>query len=191
MLPEFGARRILRRKGRTWNPKKRQRIVRQTLEKAHTEGYSEVLLSEKLAFKEQEAGLELRAAYLHKFMPFEQVCISFSGEGGTFEAREAVMLLSPYLRRMRKVIFGGEESVATELFTDYLFYEYGIVPEKKKNMQIRDSSGGERLVWLDFDDPAADKRSALQDFAFYSRINHAEALKFLDTTIKNGYNTES
>jgi len=191
LLPEFAGRSVFKRKGRAWKAKDKQRIIQRTVNRANIEGYGEVLLSAELAGKAQEVPSELLAAYLHSHKPFEQVCICFSGDGGTFEAREAVVLLAPYLRRIRKVYFAGEEGSAAELFTDYLFYEYGIVPERKGKRHKEEEHVQSQWICLDFYVGESEKRPALPNLASYLRINHAQALKFLDTRIKNGYNTES
>lgn len=192
MFPEFAGRGFWTKTGRAWKPKVKQPILQRTLESVRKETvYSEILLAPELSVEEQEIPLELRAAYLHRYAPFERVCVSFSGEGGTFEAREAVLLLSPYLKRIRTVMFDGEECGASEMFADYLYYEYGIMPERVHKASKRNSQISGEMILLDFGGRAAAGKNTLPFLCSYRCINNAETLKFLDTTIKNGYNTES
>lgn len=189
MLPEFSGRKLGSRKGKAWKPKVKQQLLQRTLEKVREEStYSEILLTSQLSLEKQEVPIELQAAYLHRHAPFDRVYVCFSGEGGTFEAREAILLLSPYLKRMRQVVLSGKESAATELFSEYLYYEYGIVPERKRKMVGASGRASEKPVVLDLGNRAAEEGVPL---GACQCINNEETLKFLDTTIKNGYNTES
>lgn len=189
MLPEFSGRKLGSRKGKAWKPKVKQQLLQRTMEKVREESaYSEILLASQLSLGNQEVPLELRAAYLHRHAPFDRVYVCFSGEGGTFEAREAILLLSPYLKRTRQVIVIGEACAATELFSEYLYYEYGIVPERKIKIVGASSRASGKPVVLDLGNRAAEEGVPL---GVCQCINDEETLKFLDTTIKNGYNTES
>lgn len=189
MLPEFCGRRFGTKKGKTWNPKQKQLMVQRTLERVCREAaHCEMVLDAQLAFEQQEIPLELKAAYLHNYVPFESVCVCFSGEGGTFEAREAILLLSPYLKRMRQVILCGETCAATELFSEYLYYEYGIVPERKLTIGQFGVQRFEMPIVLVFGNQKIDEMASVRASHV---IDNEETWKFLDTTIKNGYNTES
>lgn len=250
LLPEFEKKVFGKRCGRAWNEKSRAKILEKTLEHAQKQGtYYEILSAPELSKEGERVPLELWAAYLHQYAPLQKVCVAFSKEGEPFEAREAVLLLSPYLKRIHQVILACSECAAKDMFSDYLYYEYGIIPESipeqaaqnlssdlprvsdrtqgEKAEELRKESGesqgekGERLrkafersqgekteglrkesgrsvrqraenvVFLDLRSREEENTDLEPVLGEYHCINSAETLKFLDTTIKNGYNTES
>lgn len=265
LLPEFEKKVFGKRCGKAWNEKSRTKILEKTLEHVQKQGtYYEILSAPELSKEGERVPLELWAAYLHQYAPLQKVCVVFSKEGGPFEAREAVLLLSPYLKRINQVILACSECAAKDMFSDYLYYEYGIIPESipeqavqnlfsdlprvsdrmrgEKTEELREASGesqgekgerlrktsgesqgesaeglrkasgesqrekGERLrktsgrsvrqraenvVFLNLRSGEEENTDLGPVLGEYHCINSAETLKFLDTTIKNGYNTES
>lgn len=235
LLPEFEKKVFGKRCGRAWNEKSRTKILEKTLEHVQKQGtYYEILSAPELSKEGERVPLELWAAYLHQYAPLQKVCVAFSKEGGPFEAREAVLLLSPYLKRIHQVILACSECAAKDMFSDYLYYEYGIIPEsipeqavqnlssdlpkvsdrtqgeKAKELRkafersqgesvegLRKESGrgvrqrAENVVFLDMRSGEGENTDLGPVLGEYHCINSAETLKFLDTTIKNGYNTES
>lgn len=217
LLPEYAGKHFFTGGGRKWKPKIKQRILLNTLENVkQMQEYREIVIDPDLSriFRAeqdrsedaeslpqiQELPRELVAAHLHSKEPFERVCVVFSEDGGTFEAREAILLLSSYLRKIRQVLMIGEDGVATELFSDYLYYEYGLVPDRceKLSQSLRAWEANkkmlgvaEKIVCLDLGGGSITAEEYMGVLNESWCINPRETLKFLDTKIKNGYNTES
>lgn len=203
LLPEYAGKILFTGRGRKWKDKVRQTILQRTLEcvkqmpehreivdASGAEGASAGIQEVPGGFA-AEVPWELVAAHLHSKVPFEQVCVFFSEDGGAFEAREAIFLLAPYLRKMRQVTVIGKDSVATELFSDYLYYEYGLVPDRYEKMVLRACGASEKVIYLDLGGKESFEGDIAGKLETNWCINRGETLKFLDTVIKNGYNTES
>ena len=79
---------------------------------------------------------------------------------GMQDAEQLMELLIPYLPRLKQVVWTGEEGTVSESLQNYLYEEYGMI-----------------LLF--------DRR--IPDGAVV--IRRAQAWKFLDATVKNGYNT--
>lgn len=149
----------------------------------------ETVFSEKLCFlmgKDSEIPLYLFAVGLKRLkerQPFAHISISLPEECGYAAAENMVELLQPYLSKINYVIFVGEESESAAWVEDYLYGEYGIVMSYDKWPQ-------RNTVWLDLGEKRA---PVLEKFAADNGICHlsrGEMLKFLDTIVKNEYNTK-
>lgn len=221
LLPEYAGKHFFTGRGRKWKTKAKRRILLRTLEKVeqmseHREcvihqDLRQVLIAGQEPEEESEGSFpieelprELIAAHLHSKALFDSVRVFFSEDGGTYEAREAILLLSPYLRKIRQVMVIGEEGITTELFSDYLYYEYGLVADRYNKMPLCPRAGGTdkvmalrscdasgKAVCLDLSGKVIPEGEHMGVFKETWCINPRETLKFLDTTIKNGYNTES
>lgn len=129
---------------------------------------------------------ELFAAYLYdsrERYSFKHMNITLSADCGLLTAESVIRLLNPYLSQINTVTFTGEETESTWTVEDYLYEEYGITAAYKKRPE-------KDTVWLDFDNKEA---KHLISYAFENgiyRISRSEILKFLDTTVKSGYNTK-
>ena len=113
----------------------------------------------------------------------DTVSLTLPREGGFMLGEKLLWLLKPYLSRMNNVVFAGEESQATNEIEAYLYEEYGILSSYSKKPQ-------KNTVWIDFGEKqdVSLARYATENGIY--QLNDTEVLKFLDTIIKNGYNTE-
>ncbi len=210
LLPEYGSRNLLTGKGKQWKGKVKRKILHRTLEKVkEMQNGSEWVISPSLKNNEEqrkrmekskgdaplerttEIPAELTAAHLHSYVPFDKVGVIFSEEGGTFEAREVILLLAPYLKRIRQVILVGENGPATELLAEYLYYEYGILPERCLKLPQKYTGSQTEMIWIETGAGSSTLSPTVSTSKTFAWINRQETLKFLDTAVKNGYNTES
>ena len=210
LLPEYEHEKFFSGKGKPWKEKHKQYILRKTMERVRemypgsewviapeftvneTGKEQSERVSEKKSFHHtEELPMELKAAHLHSYAPFDQVGVAFSEDGGAFEGREAILLLAPYLRRMRQVILIGEDSPATELLSEYLYYEYGLPAERFEKIPQRYAGTQTEMLWIQAGTGNGLLSPALKTSLNFRWINRQETLKFLDTAVKNGYNTES
>lgn len=129
---------------------------------------------------------ELFAAYLYdsrERYSFKHMNITLPADCGLLTAESVIRLLNPYLSQINTVTFAGEETESTWMVEDYLYEEYGITAAYKRRPE-------KDTVWLDFDNKETEY---LISYAFENgiyRISRSEVLKFLDTTVKSGYNTK-
>lgn len=174
-------------KKKSWKPEDIRSIIRQG-EMVASDKWEcrEMICAKELGGKADEIPTELLAAYLYRQRPFDSICICLP-EWGDEAARQALWLLSPYLSRMKKIQLLGEENRASDYLATNLYQEFGILAMKKdepeEGMAVLDlrkeeeteGNQAEQLLW---------KRKKIRC------INRSETLKFLDTTVKNGYNTK-
>ena len=109
--------------------------------------------------------------------------LSLPDDCGWLMEEDIIRLLTPYLSRINAVAFLCERTDCTERISDYLFEEYGILTSYE-------SRPVKETVWIDFGEQ---KKRQLVRYAAENGIYHLndeEVVKFLDTTVKNGYNTE-
>lgn len=120
-------------------------------------------------------------AMLGRRRRFDSISVCLPPEGGTEVYDVIVTLLAPYLPRTNMLYLIGEEDWLFEELEDYFYFEYGIVVQSGK----RPVKGSLCIdLWSEkFASVLADWDSGA--------ITHGETLKFLDTMVKNGYNTES
>lgn len=109
---------------------------------------------------QQELPLCLWQAWLHAQRPFDTLCITPEWDGGMYAVEQLLELIQPYLPRLKSVVFMGEENSVSENLKDYLYEEYGMI-----------------LLFV----------GKIPEGAVV--LQKAKAWKFLDATVKNGYNT--
>ena len=111
------------------------------------------------------------------------ISLSLPEESGPLAVSRSKELLIPYLAGINYVVYvGGEGEVAWQM-EDFLYQEYGILMSYAQKPK-------KGTIWIDFEEK---RGSASDEFASANGIYHlnsAAVLKFLDTTAKNGYNTE-
>ena len=158
-------------------------------EKLNVQLPEETVFSEKLCDlmgEERELPLFLFSAGLKRLkerQSFAHISISLPEECGPVAVDNIVGLLKPYLSRINYVVFVGKESENAAWVEEYLYGEYGIVMSYGKRPE-------KNTVWLDLGEK---KSAAVEEFAHSNGIYHLcreEMLKFLDTMVKNGYNTK-
>ncbi len=132
--------------------------------------------------EKEELPVELIANCLYRQRPFEKVCISLPDKG-EYAAEQALWLLAPYLSRIKRVALCGEEGLASELLGEELYAEYGIMMENSKRPE-------QDMLWLDLRDNNERRDHVVGCSSKTKCVNSAETLKFLDTMVKNGYNTK-
>ena len=158
-----------------------------------------------------EIPIELMAVYLYQMRPFDRIGIWLPSTGSE-EGEQAVWLLRPYLSRLKQVFLCGEPGQQTELLAEVLYQEFGImapeIPQPKKGMLLLDmrsgeacaeskkagkeSAGGRLAEEIYEEDGCSEDQEMKQNWhnPEIRCVNRAETLKFLDTTVKNGYNTK-
>lgn len=184
LLPEYRGKALLTGRVKTWKGEAARRLLGEAGEKAVlTLECREQLLEPALDKKPAQVPIELVAVCLYCQRPFDKLCVTLPADGGEHDVQQIVELLGPYLPRMRQVIFIGDESMVYELLEDYLYGEFGIVMTKSR-------VAPSHMPWLDMgneETELCDRETAPGNLR---HINRLEILKFLDTAVKNGYNTE-
>ena len=168
LLPEYAGKTLLGGKPKIWKPETAKRLMYEAGEKAYAyEDCTEQIIAVDLNKYTDAIPIELWAAWLYQQRPFDSICVSLSPEEGEQELRQLTELIAPYLPRMKKVVFRGEKSQLSEMLEDYLYEEFGIVMIET----------GRKLP-------------DMPNLNLNSFENRLETVKFLDTAVKNGYNTE-
>lgn len=168
LLPEYAGKTLLGGKPKIWKPEMAEKLMYGAGEKAYAYmDCTEQIITMDLSKYTDAIPIELWAAWLYQKKPFDSICVSLSPEGGEQELWQLTELIVPYLPRMKKVAFRGQKSQLSEMLEDYLYEEYGIVMTETAKIPP--------------DMPNLD----LNCFE-----NRFETVKFLDTAVKNGYNTE-
>lgn len=184
LLPEFRKKTFLTGKSRRWKEPMVRRLLEDACGKAAlTLDCTEQVLTPELSSNEERVPLELTAACLFCQRPFDKVCITLPDDGGEYDVQQLMELLRPYLPRIRQVIFTGDENSAYEVLEDQLYEEFGIVMAKA----LKAPSD---MPWLDMRDKTADPVHTKKASNVPRHINRPATLKFLDTAVKNGYNTK-
>lgn len=187
LLPEYSGKALITGKPKSW----KVQVVRALLEDAQTRAERafdcrEQLLGQELSGNALQVPLELMAVYLYHQRPFDKICISLPDEGGEREIEQLKELLIPYLPRIRQVAFKGKESSLSNWLEEYLYDEFGIV--------MMGAHGElEDMLWLNLREDMAENSLQLRlekEKAIKRCVSPVMALKFLDTAVKNGYNTD-
>lgn len=180
LLPEYGGKKRFSGKYKAWKPEMAWKLLERAEEKAAlTLGCREQIWACELNQNLNQIPQELMAACLYRHRPFDRICISLPDECREYDVQEVIELLNPYLARMHQVLFWGDESEASLMFEDYLYGEYGIVMTRAMSVPLE-------MLWLDLSG-RMERQASLKSLRY---INRLETLKFLDTAVKNGYNTE-
>lgn len=160
-LPEYGGKSFWRKNLKPWKQEKLFRIMQELIQQAVQELQCwEVVISPAWKMENNELPSCLLAACLYQKRPFDTVYLSFGQEDGMYEMEQMTELLTPYLPRLKHVYFVDKEHRLAESMADFLYEEYGMV-----------MFYAERVP---------------QDGVC---VTKAETWKFLDATVKNGYNT--
>lgn len=161
VLPEYGKKRFWNKKYVPWK-QDRLLIQMQQLKNRAQQEYScwETVISPDWRMKNEELPSCLMAAYLYQKRPFDTFYITFGQEDGMYEMEQMTELLIPYLPRLKQVFFVGRKHRLAESMADFLYEEYGMIMMYTEQVP--------------------------QDGI---RITPEETWKFLDATVKNGYNT--
>ncbi|MCM1136841.1 MAG: hypothetical protein NC400_14865 [Clostridium sp.] len=182
LLPEYRGKSFLTGKPQKWKGDTLRQIVEKTGQRAAAErGCRAQVLAPELGGSPIQIPPELLAVCLYRCRPFDRLAFSLAEEGGEYGLEQLLELAGPYLPRVRQVMLIGEESPLSEQMEDYLYGEFGII-------MTRGQKAPADFVWLDFAEKEGVEKGT--DFSEKSRkINRKNAWKFLDTTVKNGYNT--
>lgn len=177
-------------------PRKRKRWIqkisgtmdfaREVLENA---GGLTILFSKELCgmFKrDQELPYELYGVFLFSAKgqgKFNNFSISLPDEYGFLMTEDVIALIEPYLAGTESLVFTGRETEGAWKMEDYLFDEYGIVM-RYENYPADNS------IWIDL--RGEEDKSYLNPSSKSEvyPVNQGRILKFLDTTVKSGYNTK-
>lgn len=183
LLPEYSKKKPFTGKPRRWKKETAVKILEGAEQKAAVEyGCREQILSPGFGGTIAQPPLELLAVCLYRMRPFDRLCLSLPEDAGEYELEQAMELMEPYLPRMREVMLVGEDGSASEKLEKHLYEEFGMILTK----QEKPSS---KCPWLDLREENGEEIKR-KDFQRDSRqISREEALKFLDTVVKNGYNT--
>lgn len=183
LLPEYSKKALFTGKPRGWKKDTAIKLLEKAEQKAAVEyGCREQLFAPELGGILTQIPLELLAVCLYRLRPFDRLCISLPEDAGAYDLEQALELMTPYLPRMRQVILvGGENSVTEELET-CLYEEFGIILTKEEKANAK-------LPGLDLrrEEETEEKRFFSPEKSLW--VSRGEALKFLDTIVKNGYNT--
>lgn len=165
-----------------WRREQAEKVLEQARERIRGElCCQEEVMAKGFPGAWESVPVELLAALLYRSAPFERVAVSLPEEG-EYEAEEAAWLLYPYLSRVRGVSILGKQSRGREALREFLQDEFGLVPSYEKR-----SSKGE--LWLDLREEMAAGWAFLSENGKGSYVSRGAALNFLDTAVKNGYNT--
>ncbi len=92
-------------------------------------------------------------------------------------------LLRPYLSRIRKAVICGPESENKYRIREELYQEFGLV-------LFEGGRPEPEMVWLDLREEEERKAEKEKGNLRVKYVSRSQAWNFLDTTVKNGYNTE-
>lgn len=184
LLPEYQGKGRFSGVLKGWKPENANDLLERTAEAAAV-GFTcrELLRDPQLNQDPEQVPAELLAVCLYRQRPFDRLCISLPEDGKEYHMEQAAELIDPYLTRVRQVILKGGDSEAAELLEKYLYEEFGII-------MVRSDTAEPGMPWLDLSGENGKNRELGEDAGRVKRISRAEALKFLDTAVKNGYNTD-
>lgn len=184
LLPQYEKRLFSR--DRIWDSREAGRLLERAVETvADLRECREQIFARALGGIGNDIPKELLAVCLHRKRPFEQISIRLPQTGGE-EADLAVWLLSPYLTRIRQIFLCGQWGEQMMDLEERLYREFGIMTQESQRppegILLLDLRSGEALTEDGGEQKGSDSRNG-------GCVNRTEALKFLDTTVKNGYNT--
>jgi len=211
-LPEYAGKKIFKSSPKNWKMEYAQKLLNDAWEMAYTnlgcteqilalpnESCEENMLAKLLASSPlMELPVELWAVGLYQARPFDSLCILLPEDAGRKETERLQELLEPYLPRMKRIIYKGQESKASSWLTDYLYEEFGIVMMKAQklpsDMPVLDFGiqewGNGKLPLSSGGGIKYEVHNLRKGKAKAVYISSAEILKFLDIAVKNGYNTK-
>lgn len=184
LLPEYRKKAAFFSHPKSWKPEAARRLLEEADRKAAlTLDCREQVWAAELNLQHSEIPIELTAALLYRQRPFDKICITFSPDAGEYEFERVIELVGPYLSRTRQVLFKGDENPMYEMLEGYLYDQFGI-------LAARTDVPPAEVPWLDMKEDGADLITGSASLLSEKHINRRETLKFLDTTVKNGYNTK-
>lgn len=187
LLPEYAGKTLLGGKPRLWKPEQAERLIYEAGEKASADqGCREQIIAADFrgyCGYTEPLPLELWAVCLYQQRPFDSICVSFPKEAGEGELWRLAELMGPYFPRMKRVACKGPASSLSDQLEDYLYGEFGIVMTGIENLPAG-------TLCIDFGQEESSGEISRPDHKKVKYINHFETLKFLDTAVKNGYNTK-
>ncbi len=166
-----------------WKGETVEKVLEKTAENAALRWECrEQAITPLLGKRRTELPPELMAVCLYQHRPFDQICLSLPEEGEYF-AEQAMWLLRPYLPRMRKAFICGGENENGDKARERLYEEFGLVL-----MEIKKPEPG--MVWLDLREEETLEGMGKSVGFKEKSVNRSQTWNFLDTAVKNGYNTE-
>lgn len=183
LLPQYSKKTIFTGKPKGWKKDTALKLIEKAEQKAVAEcGCREQILAPEFGGNLSQVPFELLAVCLYRLRPFERFCVSLPEEPGECDFEQALDLMTPYLPRMKQVVLAGKESPIAERLETWLYEQFGMILIKKTRPP-------EEIPWLDLCDEDEKKENACSGPENPGRVSRREALKFLDTIVKNGYNT--
>ena len=202
LLPEHRGKTFWAQKPKPWKKETAERLLKEAGERALNRwDCREQIFASQLWDKAGEVPQELLAVCLYRCRPFDRLCISLDEEKGVCGISQALEILLPWLPKLRQVIYFGEESEAVLNLEDFLYGEFGIIMMKAECVP-------EGLPWLDLREEKSQTDTLPRQLSGHGRepdvegstgragrevnccVSPLEAIKFLDTAVKNGYNTK-
>ena len=166
LWPEYRKESLFRKKPKEWKIPELQRELEELKQKAECDHdcwemlYSAQFQEKAWPVTEQELPFCVLQAWLYAQRPFDTLYLPEEWNQGMQDAEQLMELLIPYLPRLKNVVWTGEEGKVSESLQNYLYEEYGMIL-----LFDRKIPGGAVV------------------------IRRVQAWKFLDATVKNGYNT--
>ncbi len=166
LWPEYRRKSLFRKKPKEWKVLELQKELEKLKGRAECDYdcwemlYSRQFQEKAWPMAAQDLPFCILQAWLYAQRPFDTLYLPEEWNQGMQDAEQLMELLIPYLPRLKQVVWMGEEGTVSESLQNYLYEEYGMI-----------------LLF--------DRR--IPDGAVV--IRRAQAWKFLDATVKNGYNT--
>ena len=184
LLPEYSGKTLWKGRPKKWKRQNAEQLAEQAMERA----FQELECREQIVFPETDCDfrqipVELLAACLYRYRPFNRICISFPEDEMRGCAEQVIRLITPYLPRMRQVMLVGDAKEEDEILENYLYEEFGIV-------MMRGRRAPSHMLWLNLGGERYDGILSSMESCALQCVYPGGALKFLDTVVKNGYNTK-
>lgn len=173
---------------REWRSETVEKLLGKTAENAARRcSFPEQVINPLLGKNRSELPVEVMAVCLYRHRPFDRICLSLPEEG-EYYVEQALWLLRPYLPRIRRAFICGGENENGDIVRSELYEEFGLVLMEAKRPELG-------MVWLDLRKDVGiwtneEVAKMEKDTGFERKcVNVPWAWKFLDTAVKNGYNT--
>lgn len=165
-FPEYRKKSFFRKRLIPYKPSELQKYLDELEQRALTEcGCREILFARDFGKEgggsmQQDLPTCVLQAWLHAARPFDTLYVTAEWGSGMYALEQLLELLMPYLPRLRQLVWAGEQNGISEDLESYLYEEYGMV------LLFTETIPAEGIV-----------------------LQKTQAWKFLDATVKNGYNT--
>ena len=166
LWPEYRKKSLFRKRFKEWKIPELQKELEELKQKAECNYdcwemlYSAQFQEKAWPMAAQDLPFCVLQAWLYAQRPFDSLYLPEEWIQGMQDAEQLMELMIPYLPSLKNVVWTGEEGTVSESLQNYLYEEYGMI--------------------LLFDRKIPDGAVV---------IRRAQAWKFLDATVKNGYNT--